>query len=220
MRACDVFVFLDDVQMPRGRSYVSRCQVLGQSGPMWLSVPVHHGQNDLIRDVRFAETGWSRKHLMSLRSLYGRAPCYAEVLAFLEPIYLALGPASAEAGAAQEAGLLSPFNMRLIRAVVGYLGLPCGFVRSSELAVSSEAHGDDRLVEICRALSATTYVSGKGGQNYQDPEKFVRAGMALEVRVHKPIPYPQGPGDFLPGLSILDALFRLGRDTARLLTDA
>ena len=206
MRACDAFVFLDDVQMPSGRSYVSRCQVRTRVGPMWLSAPVHHGQRDLINQVRFAEAGWQRKHLQTLRSHYGRAPFFAEVFALVEPLY-------ADAGE-----LLAPFNERLVRAVAGYLGLPCHFVRSSELDVPVEAQGDDRLLAICRALGAATYVSGKGGQNYQDPDKFADAGIALHVRVYQPVAYPQGQGAaFLPGLSILDALCHLGRDAARLL---
>lgn len=205
MRACDVFVFLDDVQMPSGRSYVSRCRVRTAQGPLWLTVPTHHAPEEPIRDVRFADPRWPRKHLGTLQTHYGRATHAREVLDLLAPLY------------ADPGEHLGAFNMRLVRAVAGYLGLPCRFDVSSSLSLPEQAQGDDRLLGIAAALRATTYVSGQGGQNYQDPEKFARRGIALEVRAYQPVPYPQIHGAFEPGLSVLDALCHLGRETLALL---
>lgn len=203
MRHCDVFVFLDDAEMP-GHGYVNRTQIRGRESGQWLSVPTPAcSEGQPIRDVAFADSKWPRKHVNTLRSIYGRCPHFNEVLALLEPIYREPGDR------------LAAFNQRLIRVIAEYLGLACHFEVSSLLG--PQGIGDDRLISLCRKLGADEYLSGKGGQNYQDPAKFAAAGITLTVGVYTAIPYQQVHGDFVPNLSILDALFHLGRETPRLL---
>jgi len=203
MRHSDVFVFLDDAQMPGGQSYVYRTQIRGPAKPMWLSIPSRFSLGAAILDVSFADTRWARKHVNTLRATYGRCPFFREVMSILEPIYT------------EARERLAAFNERMIRALAEYLCLSCRFERSSELRPNGE--GDDRLVSIAQILRADTYVSGEGGAKYQDPAKFGAAGILLEVRSYTPVPYRQMQGDFEPGLSILDALFHLGRRTLNLL---
>lgn len=196
MLASDVFVFLDEVQMPSRGSYVSRVLIGGQQEPRWLSVPVHFQSGDRIADVRIADTNFPRKHIGSLRTAYSRCRYFREVFALLEPLYDEPGSS------------LADFNIKMIQAIAGYLQLPCRFEKSSDL--KSEGESDDRLISLTRFVGGDTYLSGKGGQNYQDPAKFDAAGIHLDVRTYRPIPYPQRFDKFTPGLSILDALFHLG----------
>lgn len=42
--------------------------------------------------------------------------------------------------------------------------------------------GTDRLVEICYALNAKTYLAGRSGANYMDPAKFTERGIAVEYQ--------------------------------------
>ena len=214
LRADDVLVLLDDVQMPRGRSYVSRCQVLGADGPMWLTVPTHHAADERILDVRPVDTGFCRRHLETLRARYGRAPHFAQVLALLEPIYddVAREPL--------ERLRLITLNLRLIEALAAYLRIDRPLLRASTLGVGGQ--GDDRLIALVRAVGGSEYLSGPGGERYQDPAKFADAGLRLTVRRYQPVPYDQGRPSrhgqtFVPGLSVLDAVFRLGTDAAALL---
>ena len=202
MRHCDVFVFLDDAQMSKG-SFVPRCPVRGREGSQWLSVPTHYRAGDSIRDVRFSEPKWARKHTGTLRAVYARCVHFKEVFALVEPLYQETGDTLAE------------FNMGLIRTIADYLQLTCRFEISSRL--KPQGRSDDRLIELAHITGADTYVSGKGGQNYQDPAKFAAAAIQLDVRTYTPIPYHQIHGDFVPGLSILDALFHMGRDAIQLL---
>jgi hypothetical protein len=203
MRACDVFVFLDDVAMPSRGNYVTRVLIDGPGEPKWLSVPVHYEPGDRIIDVHLADAKWSRKHLGTLRTVYGRSRYFKEVFALLEPLYAEPGTSLAEC------------NMRMVRAIAGYLQLSCRFEKSSDL--QPEGQSDDRLISLARLVGADTYVSGKGGQNYEDPAKFSAAGIRLETNIYTPIPYDQGGESFVPGLSVLDALFHLGRDAIQVM---
>jgi hypothetical protein len=110
---------------------------------------------------------------------------------------------------------LADFNVRLVRLIAGYLGVKCRFELSS--ALEPEGCSDDRLISIVRKVRGDVYISGKGGQNYQDPAKFAEAGIELRVHTYCPVPYRQAQGEFVAGLSILDALFNLGPEAASLL---
>src|SRR5262249_35901032 len=157
-----VFIFLDDVQLPLGRSYVSRTQVLGPAGTQWLSIPVERQNGQRILDARFARSGnaWARKHLANLKANYARAPFFEEVWALLQPLY-----------AAPE-DRLAAFNQRLIEALADYLGInQARRVRASELAASgplcSRGPKDEGLIALVRSVGGDTYLSGPGGTRYQ-----------------------------------------------------
>jgi hypothetical protein len=204
MRHSDIFVFTDVHQMPGSHSYVKRTQIRKNDGTTrWLTVPTRYSFGDAIYKVRFADPEWSKSHIGILRTTYARCPYFEEVLKVLEPLYSEPGES------------LSEFNQKMIREIANYLGLKCRFEVSSQL--QAKGRRDDLHISIAQILGADTYVSGKGGMNYQDPERFARAGIKLEVRCYVPIPYNQVHGEFVGGLSILDALFHLGRRTVDLL---
>ena len=203
MAAVDAFVFLNASQMPIGRSYVSRVQVRNREGVEWMTVPVKRDEGQPICSVQFADKGWPRKHLAKLRANYARCPFYRDVTEILRPVY-------------EEPGdFLAPFNIRLIQAIASYLGLTPCFHLESDLPEGGAS--TQRLIDIVRCLGGSTYVSGTGGTKYQDPHAFGACGIELEVASYSPIPYQHIHGDFVPGLSVLDALFHLGPDTRRLL---
>ncbi|WP_209874815.1 WbqC family protein [Azospirillum soli] len=203
--SADVFIFLDDVQMPQGRSYVHRTMIHAPAGGTWMSAPVRRAERQLIKDVRFAEEDWRRRHRATLFHTYRKAPFADPVMALVDAIF------------AFESDSLSAFNIRAVTLVADYLGLSCRFALSSAHGLTSTS--DDRLIELVKAVGGDTYLSGAGGNNYQDPGKFEHAGIELRVCEYKPRPYRQFQGDgFVPGLSVLDALFNLGPDAVRLLS--
>jgi hypothetical protein len=203
MASADVFVFLDDCQMPIGRSYVSRVQIRGREGAEWMTIPVQRSEGQAIRAVKFADRTWTRKHLGTFRANYARCPYYHQVVEILRPIY-------------EDAGdYLAPFNMRLIRTIANYLGLNPRFCLESEIPETGTS--TQRLIDLVRFCGGTTYVSGLGGTNYQDPAAFLASGIDLDVRRYQPVEYRQIQGDFVPGLSVFDALFHLGPSARTLL---
>ncbi|MBP2291288.1 WbqC family protein [Azospirillum rugosum] len=198
----DVFVFLDDAQLPQGRSFVHRTRIHSAAGGDWLSAPVRRAERQLIRDVRFADDDWRRRHRATLLHTYRRTPHFEPVMALVDRILEA------------DTDLLAAFNMRAAMLLADHLGLSCRFELSSAFGVESTS--DERLIDLVKAVGGDTYLSGVGGQNYQDPAKFERAGIDLWVREFTPHPYGQGPGAFQPCLTILDALFNIGpADTVR-----
>ncbi len=200
MALVDTFVFLDDVQMPQGRSYVHRTRIRQQDEARWLSIPCRRNSDSTIAEVEFADEPWALKHQRGLQTVYGRAPYFSEVMALLQPYYEGHGR------------YLAAFNMNLIGAIARYLGLKATLLRSSEMV--TRGTGDERIAEIGTQIGANTYVSGAGGENYQAESTYRAAGISLEVRSYSPKPYEQAQGAFVGGLSVLDALMNLGPEAA------
>lgn len=198
MLACDAFVFLDDAQLPQGRSYVSRVKIAqGADREQWLTVPVQKGTKP-IREVAFADEPWAEKHRRTLQQVYARARCFAEALELVGPLYEEPGSSLAE------------FNMRLIGTVAEYLGWEGAFHRASDHP--AELAADARIAQLVGAVGGEVYVSGAGGEKYQSEAVYAERGVALEVRVYDPVPYDRSGWEWVGGLSILDALCHLGRD--------
>jgi hypothetical protein len=195
----DTFVFLDDVQFSKG-SYTNRVQILSGSQPAWLSVPVSFAFGDPIIAVDVGKAGFVDAHLRRLEGAYKGAAAFREVWPDVETIYRSLPD-----------GPLAGSNIALLEAICGRLGIEARFLRSSDLGFADLA-SDDRLIALVQALDPQgTYLSGKGGATYQDPRKFAAAGLKLEYLDFVPPAYPQaGTEGFVPGLSVLDAIFNVG----------
>ncbi|MBU6360773.1 MAG: WbqC family protein [Chloroflexota bacterium] len=205
MRLCDKFVFLDDAEIPQGRNFCYRVEIRGhQQDAMWLSVPVNRQTHDLIKDVYISYSeDWVKKHLNSLKTIYSKCKYFDEVFHIVEPVYK------------RHFDKLSDLNIELIKLIANYMGINCQFYRSSELAPVGVS--DDRLISIATMLDACIYISGKGGQKYQNPQKFLDNKIKLMVYEYPIWEYKQIHGDFIQKLSIIDALFHLGKDTINLL---
>lgn len=204
----DVFVLLDDAQYTKN-SYINRVQIDAGATARWLTVPVSYTFGDPISRVRTADPGWTRSHCDTLRTHYATAPAFTAVWPWLVEHYATL-----------PRGELAASNRALLEALAAKLGLSPRYRLASELG-SSDIKGDGRLVALVRACGGTAYLSGRGGAKYQDPARFAEAGIPLVYSDFVHPVYQQGHANFLAGLSILDALFRLGWEgTAGLLQRA
>jgi hypothetical protein len=215
MARADAFVLLDDVQFTQGRSrhnWTTRVRIGTQRGPLWLSMPVRRSGLgpqcilDLVTDP--TDVRWLPKMLASLEAAYGKTPCFTQTLVPLMAIL------------ERHDGSICRTNLLLIEAIAGMLGLRTRRVVSSALEIAGS--GVERLINSTRALGGTTYLSGDGADDYQTEDGFRNAGIALRKLGFVHPRYPQGyGGDFVPGLSIVDALCHAGADaTANLLREA
>jgi len=165
--AVDAFVLLDDAQMPRGRSYVSRVAIRKGEESCWLTVPVRRHDLAEIRAVQLDQGDWRLQHLNLLKDRYGRESAFKEALEVVLPAYDA--PFTS----------LSDFNADLLDRFCRWLGLDTPMVTASLLDIAGK--GDERIARIGQALGASCYVSGKGGENYQDDATFSPYGVQLQV---------------------------------------
>jgi hypothetical protein len=167
MAVSDTFVYLDDVQMPMGRSYVSRVAIKKGNDNQWLTVPVSRHSNDLINAVALVESDWREVHLRTLAAQYKGTPGYSECARLVETIFAA------------KHSHLADLNMALINAICEKLNIETQRIQSSTLSIKEKS--DERIAHIGEKLGAGVYISGTGGNNYQSEDVYRSRGIALEV---------------------------------------
>ncbi len=198
----DVFVLLPDVQFQR-HSWQQRNRVRNGKDAIFLSVPVKKS-GDLSRTIRqteIAEEPWRKKHLTTLKQVYGKRPHFDGYFPAIEALIEA------------EYENLSDLNCALIRHVCAVLELEAQIIDSAEL--NHEGESQDRLISLCHAADADAYVSNVGAASYVDEAGFSAKGVTHYWQAFTPPEYSQGKA-FIPNLSIVDALFNLGPDSANL----
>lgn len=195
----DVFVILDEVQFPRGTTWISRNRFKNHQGTLWLTIPVWKKGLGLqkISEVRIYHEGhWAGKHLLSLQTAYARSPYLEDHMDFLERMF------------SGEFERLADLNIAVIRHAMKHLGIDTKVVLLSDLGI--EEKGSGLLIEICRQMGADRFLAQGAAGKYLDADLFQRSGITLEFfRPPSPV-YPQLWGDFISNLSAFDLLFNCG----------
>jgi len=194
--ASDVFVVLDDVQFPRGSTWITRNRFKNDQGELWMSIPVRKKGLGLqkIRDVRICrEERWRRKHLDSLRQAYLHAPYRDEHMGAFE---------AALSGGHE--GILE-LDLELITHVLQELDSRTRVVRMSEMGV--QGTGTGLIAGICRSLGASCYLAQESSTRWLDGALLEKAGIEVCTFHPQAFIYPQLWGPFLANLSIFDLLF-------------
>jgi hypothetical protein len=206
--AADVFVFLDDAQFSR-QSFHHRNRVFSKPDQVqWITLPVGHaGRPEALNEVRpLLDPRFLRKTRSLLAQSYGRTPFFDEIFPFVSD-WLADDSASS----------LADRNISFIQWVAALMGLKTEFKRSS--ALQCDGQRSQRLLNILSATGAASYISPRGSYDYmRDEGLFAAREASTFFQSFQPQSYPQVQSrDFVPYLSMLDALFQVGPTGARAL---
>ena len=110
--------------------------------------------------------------------------------------------------------MLSQINRAFIELICELLDIRTRITWCMQYAVGNDRQ--QRLIELCRAVGGTEYLSGPAARAYLDPAVFERAGIALKYMDYSGYPtYPQQHGEFVHGVTVLDLLFNTGEDARR-----
>ncbi len=193
----DIFCFLDSVQYKKN-DWQNRNRIKTSQGWQWLTVPVRYQFPARICDVKVNPTvKWRQKHLQALVTNYRRAPFFKQYIDLYERVY------------AEDWEHVSELNIHFIERLKEALGLgPKPAIRSSRLDLREEP--TDRLIDICNAVKADTYLSGQDGIKYMDLERFKENGIEVIIQEFRHPVYPQMFAGFEPQMSVVDLLFNCG----------
>ena len=195
----DCVVLLDEVQFPRGFSWVNRNRIKGDQGELWLTVPVWKKGRGLqkIGEVEICyEKAWRLKHLQSLEQHYVHAPYRQDYLPLFQEIY------------SHPWKRLPDFNVDLIRCLGRTLGVAEKFVLQSSLGI--KGRGPDLLVNACNAVGADTYAASSACRKFLNEDLFSKGGIRVAFYRFTPPVYPQLWDAFIEDLSFVDLLLNCG----------
>jgi WbqC-like protein family len=204
----DLHVVLDHVQFEKN-SVTNRNKIRTAEGWQWLTVPVRtKGRfGDLAVNLIEVEDNrrWADKHWKSLEQHYRRAPYFPEHAEFFREVYTRPWRRLFE--------LISETN----RYIFGALGMAPVIRFSSEFGLQSRK--EELVLDLCRAVGATHYISGPFGREYLSLPAFESAGIGVTFHDYQHPTYDQAYPGFQPHLSVVDLLFNHGLRSLSILSN-
>lgn len=200
--AVDEFILYDDMQYTR-RDWRNRNQIKTPQGVQWLTVPVlvKGKYHQKIRETRIDGNEWAAMHWKALVQNYRRAPHFEEIENWLEPLYTSGNYSH-----------ISELNRRFIESICEYLGIGTSITNSWNYNLTDGK--TERLISLCTQAGGTEYISGPSAREYIDEKMFSDKGIKLTWFNYDGYPaYSQLWGDFVHGVTILDLLFNMGKDS-------
>jgi hypothetical protein len=206
-RAADVVVFLDDVQYTR-RDWRNRNLIRGERGPRWITIPVLTSgkYTSRICDIELASDDWVTSHLSILDQTYRNCRPYQLIRDKLTQIYLQ----------ASRHCKLTDVNQTITRDLFEILDIHVEIRDSREFPTHDDP--TERLVAICTAIGATTYLSGPAAKAYLREDVFVEQGLHVEWSDYDSLLPVQTEISVGVELSILDLLAVVGTADAEMLS--
>jgi len=204
MQLADVFVIYDDVNFIK-QGWINRNTILSAQGPQRFTVALKEASsNKKINEICL---GSNRSKLVrTIEVNYRRAPFFQEVMPFVE---LCLNSKINNLAEWLEFTLLQLSDL---------LGITTKFLVASRMENSfSDLAGQNRVIAICRALGADTYINPEGGMGLYSGRDFFNHGITLRFLKHEARGYRQFPkrDSFVPNLSVLDVLMFVGPQGVR-----
>ena len=199
----DIFVLLDNVQYEKN-GYTNRCQMKTSQGAQWLTMPIEKKFPQLITKAKLINFPKEcKRHLKTIQLNYKKTEYFNDLFPDLKQIL------------EKDWKYLSELNIELIKFLIKKIGIKTKIEIASNY--NFQGKSTDLLINICKRFNAKTYLSGKGGANYQDEKKFETSKIDLEyTNFDHPI-YSQLWGEFIPGLSVIDLLFNYGSSSIKIL---
>ena len=197
----DKFVFFEDVDYTK-RDWRTRNFVKTENGQTMLAVPVKKApRGTKIFEIEISNDGkWQEKHYNIMRLAYSKAKYFEEFKWLIDEIYKKNNFSS-----------ISEFNISCTKLLCKVLGIQAEFINSVDLGTIGNK--DDKVLEICKKVGATHYLSGPAARDYIDEGKFKDAQITLEYMNYNYREYPQLHGEFNHYVSVIDLIFNCGENS-------
>lgn len=191
----DEFILYDTIQYTK-KGWITRNRYLKNGKDDYFSLAIRQDSSTLDVNERYLSPDYDRQKLIRmLEGAYSKAPHFKSQFSIFEDIIL--NP---------EMNLFS-YIENSIHKICSTLDIQTKITSSSTLtACPRDLKGQDRVINIVRALSGTDYINPIGGVELYDKAVFLDHNINLGFLKMADIQYPQFNHDFVPCLSIMDVM--------------
>lgn len=194
----DKFVVFDTPQFIKG-GWINRNRILNHNGdPTYINVTIYKAPlRTPIKDIKIKNKElWMGRILKQLKVYEKRAPYYDEVINLFKR--------SLE----YNTDSISQLNYHTLKETCKYLNIEYDMEVFSEMNLEiDEVSGPDEWgLNIAKAMGIKSCLNASGGMDIYDRNKYKDNGLDLKFIKPNLRPYKQGKGEFVPGLSIIDAM--------------
>ena len=192
--AVDQFVIYDNIKYTK-KGWINRNRFLQNGRDGTFSLPLKKDSDSLYVCKRELAANFDSERLLNqLRSAYRRAPHFEQTFPLIEQIVRYPEPN------------LFLFLHNSILKVCSHLGINTRIIISSEVVIDHHLQAQDKVLAMCKALDATSYVNAINGVSLYSKQVFIDKGIDLDFIKSIPFEYSQYSEPFVPWLSIIDVM--------------
>lgn len=196
MNAVDEFIVYDNIQFTK-KGWINRNRILFNEKEIYISLPLKKDSDYLdIIDRTLADTWLKDREKMINRLI----ECYKKA-----PFFEAAFPIIKETILLEETNLFK-FIFHSLQLLKEYLDINTRLIVSSSIQVDHALKAGKKVLEICKARNASTYINPIGGLELYAKAGFKEEKIDLYFLKTGDINYPQFKNDFIPSLSIIDVM--------------
>jgi WbqC-like protein family len=192
--AVDLFIVYDNIKYTK-KGWINRNRMLQNGKDVMFSLPLKSDSDYLDVCQRELSTDFNRGKLLNqFKGAYRRAPYFEQTFPLIEKIVRC------------EDVNLFQFLLHSLVSTCSHLGIATTIRSSSEIGINHALKNQDKVLALCEAVGATSYVNAIGGKDLYAADAFRDKGIALKFIQSKPFEYPQLGDAFVPWLSIMDVM--------------
>ncbi len=203
--AVDTFIVYDNIKYVK-KGWINRNRMLVNGSDKTFTIPLKRVSDSFhIVQRELSGTFDRRKLLNKFKESYSHAPYYHQCFPTLEQVILN-----------KDTNLFAYLSYS-IECMCELLGINAKIIVSSEIDIDHCLKGKNKVLALCKAVKADTYINTIGGIDLYNKEEFAEQQIDLSFINTLPIVYSQFSKIFTPNLSIADALMfntldRIGSD--------
>jgi hypothetical protein len=210
----DIYVVLDNVDF-RKRHYFDRTRIVNMHGEIkWLSLPVGQNYRMKCRDVyvNLPDNLYVDKIIKTIELSYAKSKFFNNEWSELH--YALKQPLISSSN-------LIDINLTIIKNILQVLGLAMPKIYLASTLTDNCDDPTERIISICKVLNSKSVIVGKGmSLMVHDWRKIASEGVNLYMQDYldrHPVydQYRRKRAGFQRGLSIIDAIFNVGRNNTK-----
>lgn len=192
--AADLFVVYDNIKYTK-KGWINRNRMLQNGKDAMFSLPLKSDSDFLdVRERELAADFNREKLLGQFSGAYRRAPYFEQTFPLVEQIVRH-----------EDTNLFRYLHHSIVKTCE-HLEIGTGIKISSDIAIDHGLRNQDKVLALCAATGASTYVNAIGGMELYSRETFRDKGIDLKFIRTKPFEYVQLGNAFIPWLSIIDVM--------------
>ena len=192
--AVDLFIVYDNIKYTK-KGWINRNRMLQNGKDVMFSLPLKRDSDYLDVYQRELSSDFNRDKLLNqFKEAYRHAPYFAEIFPLIEQVVC------------YKDVKLFRFLYNSIERTCEHLGITTEIRISSDIAIDHDLKNQDKVLALCSAVGATTYINAIGGIELYSKETFRAKGIELQFIKSKSFEYEQFGNAFVPWLSIIDVM--------------
>lgn len=190
----DQFIVYDNIKYTK-KGWINRNRMLQNGGDVMFSLPLKKDSDSLDVVHRELAIDFDRLKLINqFKGAYRKAPYFEQTMPLIENIVRF-----------EDSNLFTYLHNSIVE-ICKCLDIVTKIRVSSRIDMDHTLQGQEKVLALCQATNAKTYINAIGGMELYSKEKFQDKGIELKFIKSRPFEYRQFDRPFVPWLSMLDVL--------------